>query len=130
MDESQWSWQLRVGLDRIKENEENRYDGVLSFGAGWAWKWNQTITGYAINNLAGHTLSPYVRMRPNLGVKCDFGDFRFSLYGGAESVSYDGRFRDIWGGKMQYQLTARVAVYAEVSNENATLTSVGLNWYW
>jgi hypothetical protein len=72
MEESQWSWKLRVGLDRIKENEKNQYDGVLSFGAGQAWKCNENIMSYAIVDLAGHTLSSYARVRPHLGVRCDF----------------------------------------------------------
>lgn len=86
--------------------------------------------GYGIVSLAGHTFSPNVRVKPTLGLRCDFGIVRMLMYGGAESLSYDGRFRDVWGGKMQYQLNNKYAIYAEVSNENAMLFSVGLNSYW
>jgi len=129
MDESQWSWKLRVGMDRVEEDEEDHYDGVFSFGAGQAWKWNETVISYGIVDLAGHTIAPYVRVRPHLGMRYDFGDFKALLFGGVESASYDGRFRDVWGGKVQYQLTDRCAVYTEFSNENATLVSLGLSWY-
>mgnify|MGYP001612193450 FL=1 len=129
-DESQLSWQLRVGTTRIERNGEDYYDGILSFGAGKAWKWNEIITGYGMVDLAAHSLSPFVRVRPHLGLKFDLGELRTWLYFGAESVSYKAEFFEIWGGKMQYQLNDRYAIHFELSNENATRASAGLNWYW
>jgi hypothetical protein len=128
--ESQWSWKLRIGTDRIVENSEHRYDGVVSFGAGRAWKWNETIICYGMVDLAAHTLSPFVRARPHLGLIFNFGKLRTWLYFGAESVDYDPEFHDVWGGKIHYRLTDQYAVQIEFSNEMATRTSVGLNWYW
>jgi len=129
-DESQWSWQLRGGVDRIEEDGENRYDGIVSFGAGHAWLWNDAIIGYGMLDVAGHTLDPFVRLRPHLGLKFDLGELRTWVYSGAESVNYEWKFHEIWGGKMQYQLTDRYAIHLEVSNEKATRTSLALNWYW
>ncbi len=129
VDESQWSWKLRVGMDRIEENGEDHYDGIASFGAGHAWKWNETVTGYGIVDLAAHTINPYIRLRPHLGLKFDLGTIQTWLYFGAESVNYVPEFSDVWGGKIQRRLDDRHSVYAEFSNENATLASVGLNRY-
>jgi hypothetical protein len=51
------------------------------------------------------------------------------FYGGVETDTTQGSIRDVWGGKAQYQTTARSSVQAELSNERATRYSVGLNWY-
>ena len=128
--ENQLSWQLRVGSTRVGRNGEDSYDGILSFGAGKAWKWNETITGYGMVDFAAHSLSPFVRSRPHLGLKFDWGELRTWLYFGTESVNYKAEFSEIWGGKMQYQLNDRYAIHLELSNENATRASAGLNWYW
>jgi hypothetical protein len=128
-DENQWSWRLRVGMDRIEGNEGDEYDGIVSFGAGRAWKWNEPITGYGMVDLAAHTIDPYIRLRPHLGLKFDLGVIQTWLYFGMESVNYRAKFSEVWGGKMQCRLNERSAVHIEYSNENATLLSAGINWY-
>lgn len=129
VDEGHWSWKLRIGTDRIKKNGRDYYDGVASFGVGHAWKWNKAITAYGMVDLAAHTIDPYVRLRPHVNLRCDLGAMRAWLYFGAESVAYDAEFRDVWGGKMQYQVNDRYAIHAEFSNADATRASVGLNRY-
>lgn len=129
-DESALSWQLRIGSARIERDEEYFYDGVASFGAGYARKWNQIITSYGMIDVAAHTQSPYVRLRPHFGLQAGFGKLRTWLYGGVESADYDGEFRDILGGKIQYQLNDRNSIYLEVSNENATRATFSWNRYW
>jgi hypothetical protein len=101
----------------------------VSFGAGYAWKWHENIISYGIADISAHTLSPFVRLRPHLGLGFDWGKTRAWFYLGTESVSYN-KFSDVWGGKIQYQLTDRYAFYAEFSNEKATHSYVGLKWYW
>lgn len=130
VDESPLSWQLRIGTTRIEDNKEKRYDGVVSFGTGYAWKWNESFTSYGIVDLSAHTLSPAVRLRPHLGMISSLKKIRAWLYFGAESVNYNSDFRGIWGGQVQYQLSDRFSVRIEASNEKATRSSVGLNWYW
>ncbi len=129
VDEGQWSWALRLGVDRVEVNERDGYDGVASFGAGRAWKWNKTITSYGMIDFAAHTLDPYVRLRPHLGLRFDLGKMRVWGYFGAETVNYRAGLRDVWGGKLQYQWNERYSVRAEFSNENATRVSVGINRY-
>lgn len=129
VDEGQWSWALRLGVDRVEVNEGDEYDGVASFGAGRAWKWNGTITSYGLVEAAAHTLDPYVRLRPHLGLKFDFGKTQAWGYLGAETVNYRAGVRDVWGGKLQYQWNERYSLRAEFSNENATRVSIGINRY-
>jgi len=128
-DENQWSWKLRVGADRIEKEGKYLYDGVASFGAGYAWKWNENMISYGIADISAHALSPLVRLRPQLGLRFDWGKTRAWFYLGTESVS-DHKFSEVWGGKIQYQLTARYAFFAEFSNETATHSSIGFKWYW
>ncbi len=118
--ENKLSWKLRLGVDRIK----NKYDGVASFGVGYARQWNQNIIGYGMVDFAAHTLSPLIRLRPHLGLRLDFGKTKTWLYIGTES----GSNHTEWGGKMQYQFNKQYAFYTTFSNEE--YTSVGLKWYW
>ena len=127
--EGQWSWALRLGVDRLKENEGNRYDGIVSFGVGRAKQWNETITSYGLVDFAAHTLDPYVRLRPHFGLKFDFGKTQAWGYFGAETVNYRAGLRGVWGGKLQYQWNERYSLRAEFSSENATRVSVGINRY-
>lgn len=81
-------------------------------------------------DLAAHTLAPYVRLRPRVGLKWDWRAVRTWVYVGAATVNYRADLSEVWGGKIQYQLTDRNAVYVEGSNEKATSLSVGVNWCW
>ncbi|HDZ61938.1 MAG TPA: hypothetical protein ENH40_02180 [Nitrospirae bacterium] len=130
VDESPLSWQLRISATRIEDNKEKHYDGVMSFGIGYAWKWNESFTGYGIVDLAAHTHYPLIRLRPHLGMIIGLETIRGWLYVGAESVNYNSDFRGIWGGQVQYQLTDRYSISVGVTNEKATRASAGLNWYW
>ena len=128
--ENPLSWNLRAGVTRVEDGGEDRYDGLVSFGAGYAWQWHRQLVSYAMVDLAAHTLDPLVRVRPHVALQADMGALRAWAYFGAESASYDGEFSDIWGGKIQYSLTPRCALQVEFTNEHATRTSIGLNWYW
>ncbi len=128
-EDNPWSWQLRVGIDRIAENRE-RFDAVLMFGAGQAQKWNRHLTGYALVDVAGHSIAPFVQLRPHAGWILRWRSLRTWLYCGAESNNDYALFSAVWGGKLQYDLTDRYAVRLEFSNEFASLTSFGINWYW
>ncbi len=128
--ENPLSWSLRAGVSRVEEDGEDRYDGLVSFGVGYAWQWHHMLVSYGMLDLAAHTLDPLVRVRPHIALQSDRGAFRTWAYFGAESASYDGDFSEIWGGKIQYSLSPRCALQIEFTNETSTRTSVGLNWYW
>lgn len=128
--ENSLSWSMRAGLDRVEDEGKDRYDGLLSFGAGYAWQWNRMLASYAMVDLTAHTLDPIARLRPHVALQSDMGALRMWAYFGAESSSYDGDFSDVWGGKLQYSLNPRCALQIEFTNERFTRTSVGLNWYW
>ena len=130
VDESQWSWQLRAGMDRVNRQDEGRYDGVGSFGLGRAKKLNEEVIVYGMVDMAGHTLSPYARLRPYAGLRFDFGKTRAWMFGGVESTDYKGGFNDVWGGKIQYQCSKNTAIYLGSSNEKAARATLGLDWYW
>jgi len=128
-DENEWSWKLRIGADRLEKDGKDFYDGVMSFGAGYAWKWNKNITGYGMTDISAHTLFPYARLRPHFGLRFDWGKTRAWFYLGAESISYN-QFSEVFGGKIQYQLTVRYAFYAEFSNEKSAQSFIGFKWYY
>ena len=116
--ENQLSWKLRFGIDRVA----NKYDGVASFGTGYAWQWKKNIISYGMVDFTAHTLSPIIRLYPNFGLRFDLGKTKTWLYIGIESGTNDTK----WGGKMQYQFNKQYAFYATFDE----YTSVGLKWYW
>ncbi|MCK5877986.1 MAG: DUF4105 domain-containing protein [Candidatus Marithrix sp.] len=116
--ENQLSWKLRFGIDRVA----NKYDGVASFGTGYAWQWKKNIISYGMVDFTAHTLSPIIRLYPNFGLRFDLGKTKTWLYIGTESGTNDTK----WGGKMQYQFNKQYAFYATFDE----YTSVGLKWYW
>lgn len=129
-DENPWSWQLRIGtmLTEYKGQPEN--DGVFSFGAGRAWKLNDSISLYAITDAAAHTLRPHARLRPHVGIIAGKGSIKSWWYSGVETINYDGEFDIIWGGQIQYKLSRQLAVFLGFSNERTTKTSAEFRWYW
>ncbi len=129
-DEGQWSWELNAGINRMDRNNKNFYDGVGAFGLGRATKLNDNLTPYVMIDLAGHTLAPYARLRPHLGFKIDYAHAHALIYGGAETNNYTGGLRNIWGGKIQYQLNKNTAIHLDINNEKATTSTLGLRWYW
>lgn len=128
--ENPLSWQLRVGVVRVDNAEKTAYDGAASIGVGYAKSWHPGIIGYAMADLAVHTLSPHARLRPHLGLSAHLAGLRTWAYVGPESVGYRGRFRAVWGGKLEVSLTERLALQAELSNERATRAVLGLNVNW
>lgn len=122
--ENPLSWQLHVGVVRVDNGNKPAYDGAASFGVGYAKPLRRGIIGYAMADLAVHTLSPHARLRAHLA------GLRAWAYVGTESVGYRGRFGAVWGGKLEFSLTERLALQAELSNERATRAVLGLNVNW
>ena len=128
--ENPLSWQMRVGVVRVDKGDKPAYDGAASFGVGYAKSWHWGIIGYAMADLAIHTLSSHARLRPHLGLSAHLAGLRTWAYVGAESAGYNGRFRAVWGGKVEVSLAKRLSMQAEFSNEWATRASLGLNVNW
>ena len=128
--ENPWSWQLRVGTQRVDNNSGTVQDGTASFGFGYAESLNPRVLGYVMTDLAVHTLGPHARVRPHMGLNVQLGGFRARAYAGAESANYSGDFKAVWGGKLQVSLSRRVALHAEFSNERATRTAIGTEFNW
>ena len=128
--ENPLSWQLHVGVVRVDNGDKPAYDGAASVGVGYAKSWHPRIIGYAMADLAVHTLAPHARLRPHLGLSAHLAGLRTWAYVGTESIGYRGRFQAVWGGKLEVSLTKRLALQAEFSNERATRASLGLNVNW
>ena len=128
--ENPLSWQLHAGVVRVDNGDKPAYNGAASFGVGYAASWHPGIIGYAMADVAVHTLSPHARLRPHLGLSVHLAGLRTWAYVGTESVGYRGRFRAVWGGKLEMPLTERLALQAEFSNDRATRAVLGLNVNW
>jgi hypothetical protein len=129
-DEDYLSWELRLGVDRVDDQDKDRHDGILSFGIGYAWQLNSAATVYGMASLAGHTIATPLQLRPHVGLRFQMGSLKTWVYGGAESVNSNFEFSEIWGGKINYHINDRYAVQAEFSNETSTELSIGFCSYW
>ncbi len=127
-DERLWSWQMRIGMDRVESGEKYRYDGIMSYAPGYAWQLRKDTYIYAFLEGSLHTLDPFVRLKPHLGFKFDVGSLKSLITFGVETESYDGEFSEVWGAKLQYPLADRTSLDIEVTNEKATKAVLGLNW--
>ena len=128
--ESRLSWQLHAGALRVDDEGYAAYDGTAGFGIGYARSWGPGITGYAMTDLAVHTLGPHARLRPHLGLSAHLGGLRSWAYAGAESTDYGGGFQPVWGGKLQFSLSRRLALHAELSSQRATRATLGVEANW
>ena len=128
--ENRLSWQLRVGTVRVDHAGDAAHDGTASFGVGFARSWGAGVIGYAMADLAVHTLSPHARLRPHLGLNARLGGLRAWAYAGAESSDSSGGFQAVWGGTFQVSLTERLALRAELSSERATRATLAAEWNW
>jgi len=128
-EENRLSWTMRIGVSRIEEGDSIVYDAIGSYGSGKAVKWNEHFTGYVMLEAAGHGRTPHARLRPHVGLVSGFNKLRIWLYGGGINKDYDFRMKEVWGGKVQYQITDRQAFIVEANNEKATRFTAGINWY-
>jgi hypothetical protein len=129
-DGNPWSWQLRIGTTLTEHNNKSYNDGVFSFGAGRAWNLNKSIAFYAMIDTSAHTIEPYGRLRPNVGIIIDNDAIKSWWYAGVENMKYGEKFDFAWGGQIQYKLSEQLAVSLGFSCERTTKTSAEVKWYW
>ena len=129
-DENPWSWQLRIGMLRTREDDASRYDGMFRFGTGRAWAFANSVSAYALVDASAHTLAPYARLRPHAGMTLGNDAVKSWWYAGVESNDYAGNFTAVWGGHIQYALADQLALLLAVSQENTTKISFELRSYW
>jgi hypothetical protein len=123
------SWELRIGSERVRDDDKDRYDAIIALGFGRATQLTRSVILYGMVDGALHSVESYARLRPHLGVRFDGGAAKVWLYGGAQSEGYITGWNEVWGGKGQYQTSERTALYAEISNEQATRYTTGLSWF-
>jgi hypothetical protein len=125
--ENPWSWQLRTGLAQ----DDDDYDAVFAFGAGRAWQLHPQLTAYAMTDAAAHSLEPYLRLRPHLGLLAGTGDCKGRLLAGLESTDYQGNAQPFVSAAMQWELASQTALFIGIEQtESAAAISTELKWYW
>lgn len=123
------SWELRVGSERVRNDGKDRYDAILALGFGRATQVSESVIFYGMVDGALHSVATHARLRPHVGVRLDGGAAKAWIYGGAETEGYVSKWRGVWGGKAQYQMSPRSAAFTEISNEQATRYTVGTSWF-
>ena len=127
---NRWSWQLRLGADRLHGEEGEPLDVMANFGAGRAMRLGSLLTVYTMIDLAGHTELPRFRIKPQLGVLSDLRMMKFWGYWGQESDGYSGDFRPVWEGKAQWNLGSKYALKLDIRHYSKTTYNLGLNYFW
>jgi hypothetical protein len=128
-DENPWSWQLRGGA----EEDEGRYDALLQFGAGRAWRISPQLTVYAMSDAAAHSLAPYLRLRPQLGLLAgSVGGVRAQLLAGLETVDYQGGSEAFVRAELQAGLSGQTALFIrlEQAGGGSAALAAELKWFW
>ena len=126
-----WSWQLRLGGDRMHGETGEPLDIAGNFGAGRAWRLGTVFTAYAMLDLAGHTELPYFRIKPEWGLLGDFGRIKLWGHWGKETTGHAGELNTVWEGKMQYNLGSQYALKINGhSHGNEAAYSFALSYFW
>ncbi len=129
-DENPWSWQLRIGTSLTEKKRKYYTDGVVSFGAGRAWEINESTLFYAMTGTSAHTIQPYARLRPEVGLIIDNNSIKSSFYAGGENIKNSENFDFVYGGEIQYKIAENFALSFCALRESTTRTSAELKWYW
>ncbi|WP_420208565.1 DUF4105 domain-containing protein [Candidatus Electronema sp. JC] len=124
--ENPWSWQLRGGV----AEDEGRYDALLQFGIGWAWQISPQLTAYAMTDAAAHSVEPYLRLRPQLGLLAGNGGIKGRLLAGLATVNYEGDAQPFLSAELQAGLSAQTALCISVEQAERTALTAELKWFW
>ncbi len=124
--ESPWSWQLRGGV----EEDEGRYDALFQFGIGRAWRVSPQLTVYVVSDAAAHSLEPYLRLRPQLGLLAGRGGLKAQLLAGLETVDYQGDAQPFLSAQLQAGLSNQTALFIGLEQAERTELTVALKWFW
>lgn len=124
--ESPWSWQLRGGV----EEDEGRHDALFQFGIGRAWQVSPQLTAYAMSDAAAHSLEPYLRLRPQLGLLAGRGGLKAQLLAGLETVDYQGRSEAFVSAELQAGLSRQTALFIGIEQADSAELTVALKWFW
>lgn len=128
--EGKYSWSARIGLDRLEVNNKFSYDGLGALGVGQTLRVNEQILGYVMIDAAGHSIAPYGRLSPYLGLELSFGKLKTAVAGGIETSDYRGGFTETCEAKIQYQINRDYAAKIEFSNKLASRLNISFNYFW
>lgn len=127
LDDRGLSWRLRIGVDG-RAFQRARYDGVIAFGAGRAWRWGRRLVGYGLINFEGHTRASRARIRPEIRALFDGGRLRAGLGFDLVSTGYRGDFRGRGSWQLLYRLGENRSLKAEYRPDSDAVVST-LNQY-
>lgn len=129
--EDAWSWQTRVGGERIRRDGREHFDGLASFGVGRAAQWNDTLTAYAMVDGSVQTGPSPVSVEPNLGVTAGIGRWKSWVQTGARYEVNVERWRHRLHAEARYQLAQHQALVLELTSDAETRRAVlSFRRYW
>jgi hypothetical protein len=124
--ENPWSWQLRTGLAQ----DDDYYDAFFAFGAGRAWKISPQLTAYTMTDAAAHSVEPYLRLRPHLGLLAGAGDVKGRLLAGIETTDYQGDAQPFVSAELQWGFAAQTSLFIGIEQAESANVSAELKWFW
>lgn len=124
--ENPWSWQLRGGV----AEDEGRYDALLQFGIGRAAQLGPQLTAFLMTDAAAHSVEPYLRLRPQLGLLAGSGGIKGRLLAGLETVNYEGDAQPFLSAELQAGLSAQAALFISLEQTENTALHAALKWFW
>lgn len=129
-DESNLSWQFRLGAQRVYDRRATHTDGLISYGLGRAWRWNDNAGAYAIADLAAHTVAPNARVLPHFGIFHATGPWGTTFKFGVENADDANGWRGVWGGRLQFQYSKDQILRLDIGNETTTRLALSAIWHW
>lgn len=127
-EENQWSWKLRLGIDKNFLND--KYDINGDFGFGKSWSLNNNLTIFGMLDFSLHTTSGYIRASPQVGLFFKLEKtslYAFYGYEFNEKVNYS---TDIVNIRTQYDLGKSYSVNLGCKKSENFIFNLGISYYY
>ncbi len=129
--ERRWSWQTRIGADRIRRNDIERTEAVASFGIGRALALGPDITVFGMVDGVATTGTAPLGIEPNVGLIASAGRWKAMVHAGLRYELPLNNWRPRIRFEARYQLDRNHALRVEASRDlqlGRVLLSLDLFW--
>lgn len=129
--ERTWSWQTRIGVDRIRRDGVERTEGVASFGVGRAVAVARELTIFGMVDGVVTTGTAPLGIEPNVGLIVGAGRWKALVHAGLRYEVQPDHWRPRIRFEARYQLGQNQAIRFEASRDlelDRALISLDLYW--
>lgn len=128
--ESPFSWQMRIGVDRYDHEGKSAYDYMADGGVGYVKQLNEYGIVYGFVNASVHSLDQQYLTGPSIGTILGNDHVKLQLdYGLEFGLEYE-EMVDVVDAKLQYQINREHALQFTYEKNERTRWGIHYIYYW